>query len=69
VGRHDHSLLGPSVPAGDPHGITHYWRPGECPLATLIGLCTLPHLRLGNDSDTICNDQLQRYNIVRFLLP
>jgi hypothetical protein len=40
VGRHNHPLLGPNIPAGDPNGLVH----------------APPHLRLGNDSDTICND-------------
>jgi hypothetical protein len=39
VGRHNHPFLGPSVLAGDPHGLVH-----------------VPHLRLGNGSDTICNN-------------
>jgi hypothetical protein len=47
--------------------ITPYWDL-ESPLATLMGLCTLPHLRLGNGSYTIYNDPPQCHNIVRFWL-
>jgi hypothetical protein len=39
VGRHNHPLSGPSVPAGGLHGLVH----------------APSHLRLGNGSDTICN--------------
>jgi hypothetical protein len=54
VGRHNHSLLGPSVSAGGLHGLVH----------------APSHLRLGNGSDTICNISPQMtHNIVHFWLP
>jgi len=64
VGRYNHLLLGPSVSACGPHGIPHSWRHNKCLLATIMSLCTLPHLKLGNGSDTIYNDPPQRHNIV-----
>jgi hypothetical protein len=50
---HNHRLLGPNFPAGDPHELVH----------------ALPHLRLGNDSDTICNDPPQTTQYCPLLAP
>jgi hypothetical protein len=60
VERHNHQLLGPSVPANDLHGVPPF-------LAKLVsagdphGLvyALSSHLRLNNDSNTICNDPPQ----------
>jgi len=38
VGRHNHPLLGPSVPAGDPHGITQFLASQQVPTGDLHGL-------------------------------
>jgi hypothetical protein len=38
VGRHNHPLLGPSVPASDPHGITPFLESQQVPASDSYGL-------------------------------
>jgi hypothetical protein len=52
--------LGPSVPAGNPHGITPFLTSQQMPTGDPHELVHTPtHLRLGNVSDTFCNDPPQ----------
>lgn len=40
---------------------THSQRPNECPLVTLMGLCMLLHLKVGNDFDTFVTTHSKHY--------
>jgi hypothetical protein len=42
VGRHNHPLLGPSVPASDPHGITQFLAAQQVPANDTHGLMHAP---------------------------
>jgi len=42
VGCHNHPLLGPSVPAGDPHGITPFLASQQVPAGNHHGLVHAP---------------------------
>jgi hypothetical protein len=49
VGRPNHPLLGPSVPAGDPYEIFLFLVSLRVPAGDPHGLMHAPHLKLGND--------------------
>jgi hypothetical protein len=54
VRRHNHNLLGPSIPAGDPYGITSFLVSHRVPASDPYRLVhASPHLKLVNGSDTI----------------
>ena len=42
VGRHNHPFLGPSVPAGNPHGISPFLASQRMPASDLYGLVHAP---------------------------
>jgi hypothetical protein len=56
VGRHNHPLLGPSVPSADSHGITSFLASQGVPTSDPYGLVHAPPSQLRNGSDIICND-------------
>jgi hypothetical protein len=42
VGHHNHPILGPSVPAGDPYGISPFLASKRAPTSDLHGLVHVP---------------------------
>jgi hypothetical protein len=70
VGRRNHPLFGPSVLAGDPHGITQFLASQRMPASDPYGLVhTLPISGWAMALIPFVTTNLQRYNIVLFRLP
>jgi hypothetical protein len=64
VRRHNHPVLGPSVPAGDSYGITPFLASQQVPVSDPHGLVHAPpYLRLGNGSDTIWDGIARVYGL------
>jgi hypothetical protein len=70
VERHNHSFLGPSVPAGDPHGINPFLASQRVPISGPHRLVHAPPISSWAMAlIKFVTTHPQRHNIVRFWLP